>query len=384
MGAPAGMCNARCVQDATEKHEGTRPRAASIRDVARLAGVSHQTVSRVLNGHPSLRDVTRSRVLAAMDELKFRPSRAARILSMRRSETIGVLAAAVGSHYGPASSVSAVEDAARERGFYATVAHLASVAPSAVSAAVEDLLSQEVEGIVIVAPRTSVLSRLAALAMDVPIVAAQGEQCGAGGIPVVSVDQEAGVRMLLGYLIGQGHQRIVHVAGPPDWNDAQSRLRAYKAELQAAGLPVRPPLYGDWTADSGFEIGRALVREISIEGGRARLPFSAVFSSNDQMALGLIHAFREVGLDVPRDVSVVGFDDIPESAHFWPPLTTVRQDFSALGTRCVRMLISAIRRSGDPLAADDAAGLSPVVEPRLVVRASVAPASGAASLAGPE
>ena len=366
------MCDARCVQEATEKRDGTRPRSASIRDVARLAGVSHQTVSRVLNGHPSIRDVTKSRVLAAMDELKFRPSRAARMLSMRRSETIGVLAAAVGSHYGPASSVSAVEDAARERGFYATVAHLASVAPSAISAAIEDLLSQEVEGIVIVAPRTSVLSRLAALSMSVPIVAAQGEQGGAGGIPVVSVDQEAGVRMLLNYLISQGHQRILHVAGPADWNDAQSRLRAYKSVLQAAGLAWWPPLYGDWTADSGYEIGRALARDVARDGRRPALPFSAVFSSNDQMALGLIHAFREAGLDVPGDVSIVGFDDIPESAHFWPPLTTVRQDFGELGARCVGMLIDAIRRSADPLAPDGLAGVSPV-EPRLIVRASVAP-----------
>jgi DNA-binding LacI/PurR family transcriptional regulator len=366
------MCDAQCVQEAIEKRDGARPRSPSIRDVARLAGVSHQTVSRVLNGHPSIRDVTKSRVLAAMDELKFRPSRAARMLSMRRSETIGVLAAAVGSHYGPASSVSAVEDAARERGFYATVAHLASVAPSAISAAIEDLLSQEVEGIVIVAPRTSVLSHLAALSMNVPIIAAQGERRGAGGIPVASVDQESGVRMLLGHLLSQGHRRILHVAGPPDWNDAQSRLRAYKAELQAAGLEWSPPLYGDWTADSGYEIGRALVRDIRREDGRATLPFSAVFSSNDQMALGLIHAFRAAGLDVPRDVSIVGFDDIPESAHFWPPLTTVRQDFSELGKRCVSVLIDAIR-SDDPLAADAAAGVSPVVEPRLVVRSSVSP-----------
>jgi DNA-binding LacI/PurR family transcriptional regulator len=354
-----------------EKPNGARPRSASIRDVARLAGVSHQTVSRVLNGHPSIRDVTKSRVLAAMDELKFRPSRAARMLSMRRSETIGVLAAAVGAHYGPASSVSAVEDAAREQGFYATVAHLASVAPSAISAAIEDLLSQEVEGIVIVAPRTSVLSRLAALSMDVPIVAAQGEQRDSGVIPVMSVDQEAGVRMLLGYLMGQGHRRILHVAGPPDWNDAQSRLRAYKEVLEAAGLDWWPPLYGDWTADSGYEIGRALARDAARDGAGRALPFSAVFSSNDQMALGLIHAFREAGLDVPGDVSIVGFDDIPESAHFWPPLTTVRQDFSELGARCVSTLINAIRRAEDPLAPDGLGSVSPV-EPRLVVRASVA------------
>ncbi len=379
------------MQQPVERRDGrgaSRPRPASIRDVARLAGVSHQTVSRVLNGHPSIRDVTKARVLAAMSELQFRPSRAARMLSTRRSQTIGILAAAVGSHYGPASSVSAIEDAARERGYYATVAHLASVAPGAISAAIEELLSQNVEGIAIVAPRTSVLSRLAALPMNVPIVAAQGEPRGAGGIPVAAIDQAAGVRMVLSYLISQGHTRILHVAGPPDWNDAQSRLRAYKAELRAAGLPWSPPLYGDWTADSGYEIGRVLVGD-GASGGRMELPFSAVFSSNDQMALGLIHAFRAAGLDVPRDVSIVGFDDIPESAHFWPPLTTVRQDFGELGVRCVTMLMDAIHHSEDPVVPPGAtaaisrvspvSSVSPVspvsaaIAPRLIVRGSVAP-----------
>ena len=337
--------------------------------MARLAGVSHQTVSRVLNGHPSIRDTTKSRVLAAMDELQFRPSRAARMLSTQRSDTIGVLAAAVGPHYGPARSVSAVEDAARERGYYATVAHLVSVAPDAISAAVEDLLGQDVEGIVIVAPRTSVLTRLAALSMNVPIVAAQGKQSEAGAIPVASVDQQAGVRMMMRYLLEQGHQRILHLAGPPDWNDAQSRLGAYESEMRAAGLAPLPPVFGDWTSDSGFEAGRAVIRDAR---RATELPFSAVFAANDQMALGLIHALREAGLDIPRDVSVAGFDDIPESAHFWPPLTTVRQDFAALGTRCVAMLIDLIGESGRPRQLRGGATAAPAVEPRLIVRDSVA------------
>jgi DNA-binding LacI/PurR family transcriptional regulator len=348
---------------------GSRARPARIRDVARLAGVSHQTVSRVLNGHPSLRDTTRSRVLAAMDELHFRPSRAARMLSTQRSDTIGVLAAAVGPHYGPARSVSAVEDAARERGYYATVAHLVSVAPDAISAAVEDLLGQDVEGIVIVAPRTSVLTRLAALSMNVPIVAAQGKQSEAGAIPVASVDQQAGVRLMMQYLLARGHQRILHLAGPPDWNDAQERLGAYESQMRSAGLEPVPPVFGDWTADSGFEAGRAAIGDA---GPAAELPFSAVFAANDQMALGFIHALREAGLDVPRDVSMAGFDDIPESAHFWPPLTTVRQDFAALGTQCVTMLIDLIRGSRQDGYASSGAAAAPVVEPTLIVRDSVA------------
>jgi DNA-binding LacI/PurR family transcriptional regulator len=351
----------------SQRKNGARSRPASIRDVARRAGVSHQTVSRVLNGHPSVRDATRTRVLVAMDELQFRPSRAARMLSMQRSQTIGVLAAAVGTHYGPASSVSAVNDAAREQGYYATVAHLASMSPEAISAAVEDLLNQDVEGVVIVAPRTAVLSRLAALAVDIPIVAAQGEQHDAGGIPVASIDQRAGVAMVMQHLIEQGHTRILHVAGPPAWDDAGSRLRAYEAELRASGLAALHPVYGDWTAESGYEAGRSL-----LQAGTADLGFTAVFSSNDQMALGLIHAFREAGLDVPRDVSVVGFDDIPEAAHFWPPLTTVRQAFDELGKRCVAMLMDAIRKSEDPAAVPDEA-VPDVVPPRLVIRDSVAP-----------
>jgi DNA-binding LacI/PurR family transcriptional regulator len=263
--------------------------------------------------------------------------------------------------------VSAVEDAAREQGYYATVAHLASLSADAISAAVEDLLNQDVEGVVIVAPRTAVLSRLAALAVDIPIVAAQGEQEDAGGIPVASVDQRAGVRMVMDYLTRQGHRRIVHVAGPPDWDDAQSRLRAYEAELRSSGLPVLPPAHGDWTAESGYQAGRSLIQA----AGHGELGFSAVFSSNDQMALGLMHAFREAGLDVPRDVSVVGFDDIPEAAHFWPPLTTVRQAFDELGKRCVAMLMDAIRRSEDPSAVRDEA-VPDAVAPQLIVRDSVA------------
>jgi DNA-binding LacI/PurR family transcriptional regulator len=370
--AGRAMCHAHRVHvDAgCQGSSGSRPRPASIRDVARRAGVSYQTVSRVLNGHPSVREATRARVLVAIGELQFRPSRAARTLSTRRSQIIGVLAAAVGSHYGPGSSVSAVEDAARARGYYATVAHLASVSPGAISAAVEDLLSQDVEGIVMVAPRAAALSGLAALPVNVPIVAAQGEPRDAGGIPVASVDQQAGVRRMMRYLIGQGHTRIRHVAGPPDWDDAQSRLRAYESELRSAALPVPAPVFGDWTADSGFVAGRSLVRDLT-RGGAEGLEFTAVFAANDQMALGLIHAFREAGLDVPRDVSVAGFDDIPESAHFWPPLTTVRQDFAELGRRCVAMLVEAIRASGAP--EGSARTVPAVVEPRLVVRDSVAP-----------
>jgi DNA-binding LacI/PurR family transcriptional regulator len=356
---------------------GPRPGTASIRDVARLAGVSSMTVSRVLNGHPNVRASTRTRVLAAMGELRFRPSRAARALSTRRSRTIGVLAAA-GSHYGQESSVSAVEDAARERGYCTAVARLAADSAQALASAVNDLLDHDVEGIVLVAPRVAAASRLEPLLGGVPVVAAQGDRQETGDIPVASAGQQRGARMLMRYLIGQGHQRILHVAGPADWPDARGRLAAYESELRSAGLPVLPPVFGDWTAESGYAAGHALTWDRPA-GTRNEPSFTAVFSANDQMALGLIHALREAGLDVPGDVSVAGFDDMPESAHFWPPLTTVRPDFGALGRNCVALLIDAIQVAGD--SAGPAALASPAgAGPQLIVRGSVAPVRSASGL----
>jgi DNA-binding LacI/PurR family transcriptional regulator len=356
----------------------SRSRPASIHDVARLAGVSNQTISRVLNAHPSVRGSTRDRVLAAIGELGYRPNRAARMLGTRRSQIIGVLTAEAGSRLGQAGSVRAVEEAARERGYYASVVHLASDSPSAISAAAEDLLGQEVEGVVIVAPQLTVVSRIAPLLAPVPIVTSLGELRNAGRSPVPSADAGSGARMAMRYLIGQGHRRIVHVAGPPDWHDAQSRLAAYESELRSSGLPALPPVFGDGSADSGYAAGRALVGHRVRAAGPGR-GFTAVFAASDQMALGLMHAFLEARLDVPADVSVAGFGDLPEAAHFWPPLTTVRQDVRELGRSHVAALIDAIGRVRDPDAAVTAsAAPRPVNGPQLVIRKSVAPASDAA------
>ena len=332
---------------------------ASILDVARAAGVSGMTVSRVLNGQPNVRPATRTRVLAAMEELRFRPSRAARALSTKRSRTIGLLVAA-GAQYGPASCVSAVEEAARQRGYYTTVARLGAGSPDALAAAAEVLLDQDVEGIVVVAPRAGVMSGLAPLAGGVPLMAAQS-------------GDDRGARMMMRYLIGHGHRQILHVAGPQDWDDAHARLIAYESELRSAGLPPLPPVFGDWTAESGYAAGHQLLW--GRPDAQAGPGFTAAFCANDQMALGLIHSLREAGLDVCGDVSVAGFDDIPEAAHFWPPLTTVRQDFGEAGRNCVAALIDAIGRAGNPGDAPPAAA----ADPRLIVRNSVAAVSPASA-----
>jgi DNA-binding LacI/PurR family transcriptional regulator len=352
-----------------------RSRPPSIHDVARLAGVSNQTISRVLNGHPNVRGSTRDRVLAAMGELRYRPNRAARMLGARRTQIIGVLAEAGRSRSGQAGSVRAIEEAARDLGYYPSVVHLASSSPAAISVAAEDLLAQKVEGVVLVAPQATVLSRIAPLLADIPIVTSLGELRNAGVAPARPADAGSGARLAVRHLIEQGHRRIVHVAGPPDWQDAQRRRYGYESQLRSLGLSPLPPVVGDWNADSGYAAGRLLVDDRTRAGG-PRQGFTAVFAASDHLAFGLMHAFREAGLDVPAEVSVVGFGDIPEAAHFWPPLTTVRQGARELGRSHVAALVDAIVRVREPNAiVTSRAATPPVTGPQLMVRKSVGPVS---------
>lgn len=341
-------------------------RAPGVREVATAAGVSRQTVSRVLNDHPSIRPGTRERVLAAMAELNFRPNQAARMLTTARSRMIGVLAASASSLFGPASSVDAVEQAARDAGYFVTVAHAASVEPAELGAAIDHLGAQSVEGIIVIAPQRAVQEAMAAFPLEVPSVTLHG--AGIAGDNGVFVDQVEGARLATRHLIERGHTRVAHLSGPGDWSEARARREGFVAELAAAGLEPVISREGDWTAASGAEIGAEL-----LTGGRAGgvvetaanlvagAP-TAVFSSNDQMALGVLHAARQLGLRVPKDLAVVGFDDIPEAAYFAPPLTTVHQDFAELGRRCVARLVALIE--GRDL------GFAEPVAPVLVVRDS--------------
>jgi DNA-binding LacI/PurR family transcriptional regulator len=332
----------------------SKGRAPSIRDVARLAGVSHQTVSRVLNGHPSIRDSTKARVQQVMDELQYRPNRAARALVKGRSRTLGVISAS-SSQYGPASSIAAIQDASRAAGYYVNTANLTSVDRASIEAAVEHLLGQAVEGLVVIAPQARVFDALAEMSLDIPLVTLQST--GENLQRALSVDQIAGARLATRHLVELGHTDIYHLAGPQDWTEAEARMRGFLEEMGAQDIPTTAPILGDWTADFGYHAGRELLR---------MRDFTAIFSSNDQMALGLMHAIREAGLRVPDDVSIVGFDDVPEAAHFWPPLTTVRQDFPELGRRCIALLLAEI--NGQP-----SSGYSRSLQPELVVRASTAP-----------
>jgi DNA-binding LacI/PurR family transcriptional regulator len=300
-----------------------------------------------------------------MDELQYRPNRAARALVKGRSRTIGVLSAS-SSEYGPASSIAAIQDAARAEGYYVSTANLNSVDRESIADAINHLMYLAVEGIVVIAPQVRVFDALEEMSLDVPLVTLQST--GRLGGRALSVDQIAGARLATRHLIELGHRHIYHLAGPQDWIEAEARMRGFLEEMGAMDVPTTAPILGDWTADFGFFAGRELLR---------MRDFTAIFSSNDQMALGLMHAIREAGLDVPRDISIVGFDDIPEAAHFWPPLTTVRQDFPELGRRCIELLLGDLGGAGYGNGDGGRAGTADprIIQPELIVRASTAPPS---------
>lgn len=306
---------------------------ANITDVAKLAGVSHQTVSRVINNEDTVRPQTRARVEAAMGELRYRPSSVARALATRKTKTIGLISTG-NPLYGPSSIALAVNEAAREAGYQVATTSMGKATRATILAAVDILLRQQVEALVIVATERQTIEAINDLDLDVPLVTA--DSSGLTVAPSVSIDQVNGARVATAYLADLGHREILHVAGPPDSIDAVDRERGWRAELERRGLAVHEPLSGDWTANRGQEIGEELA---DLLGTRA---YSAVFVANDQMALGILHAFTDRGIRVPQDVSLIGFDDIPEAAHFTPPLTTIRQDFRELGQRIVRTVVSGL------------------------------------------
>lgn len=333
--------------------EPEKVRAPNIRDVAKLAGVSYQTVSRVLNEHPSIRESTKQRVLDVIREIGYRPNQAARALVTSRSRTIGVLTAQT-VNYGPSTSVTAIEHAAREAGYRITITSIASSEYPSIKAALDHLLTQAIEALVVIAPQVRVLEAIREMEINVPYVTLQNADVG-GSEHSMSVDQVAGARMATRHLIELGHTEIMHISGPQDWIEAEARMQGYLDAINERDLRTRAPILGDWTAHFGYYAGLELLRFRD---------FTALFASNDQMALGFMHACWDSGLDIPGDISVVGFDDIPEAAHFYPPLTTVRQNFPEIGRRAVSLLLAELQGG----TVDHGQIL-----PELVVRRSTAP-----------
>jgi DNA-binding LacI/PurR family transcriptional regulator len=207
----------------------------------------------------------------------------------------------------------------------------------------------------VIAPDQQAAEALRAAQTDVPLVAVEAGP--ADAFSVVAVDQYAGAVSATRHLLDLGHETVWHISGPADWLETEERIDGWRSTLEAAGATPPPVLVGDWSARAGYDLGRRLSRDRSV---------TAIFAANDQMALGVLRAMAEAEREVPGDVSLVGFDDIPESPYFRPPLTTVRQDFIEVGSRGLRSLVKTIE-TGEPVVQ------GPRVPPELIVRASTAP-----------
>jgi len=302
-------------------------RSAVMMDVARLAGVSHQTVSRVLNDHTKVRPETRERVLEAMRQLDYQPNSAARTLVTRRSHTLGIVTFD-NTLFGPASMVYGIEQAARAAGYFVSIASIRTLGRRPVLEAVNRLREQSVEGIVAIVPKDSAAEALDAVPPEIAIV---GVGIGhTSGVPMVGVDNTAGAAAATRHLLDLGHRTVHHICGPADWPEARERRAGWQEALATAGVAGSEVLVGDWSSRSGYDAGRRLAADPSV---------TAVFCGNDHMALGLLRALHEAGRRVPDDVSVVGFDDIPEAPFMIPPLTTVQQDFGEVGRRSMQLLV---------------------------------------------
>lgn len=320
-------------------------------DVARLAGVSHQTVSRVINGSASIRPATKARVEQAITELGYRPNTAARALVTRRSGIIGIICSN-SALYGPSSIQRSVQEAARAAGYYSSLVPLTEVTVEELADALDHLTRQSVEAIVMIVGQEDALAVVHSADPGLPLIVVEGDLSGRG--LSVGVDQIDGARQAIQHLIDLGHEAIDHVAGPMTYTEAKGRRTGYEATMRDAGLAPGKLWEGDWTPASAYRIGRELARK-----PRA----TAVFVANDQMAIGVLHAFAEAGLSVPVDISVIGFDDIPEAGYLNPALTTVRQDFQAIGRKAIELVTATL----------DGSTISvPLLPPELIVRASTA------------
>lgn len=328
-------------------------RQPNIYDVARLAEVSHQTVSRVINGHKSIRPETRERVLAAMSELGYRPNLAARALASSKTKMLGILSSDT-DFTGPASVVHSMEVAARAQGYFAVSIGIDANREDSVSSGVDHLLRLGVEGLVVVTPQLHAVKLVRTIAKGIPVVTLDSMY--RMDELAVSVDNFAGGVAATEHLLNLGHRDIVHISGPKDWFESTARASGYTATMLNANCLPRI-INGDWEIATGYRIGQ----QLEIEQPKV----TAVFVANDRMALGLMHALREREIHIPSRISVVGFDDLEETAYSYPPLTTLKQDFEELGRRGMRLLLDEI--SGEPYKAPER------LVPNLIVRESTAP-----------
>lgn len=335
-----------------------KSRRITMIDVAKAAGVSHQTVSRVINDDRRVAPQTRERVAAVIEALHYRPSRVARSLAARQSRTLAVITYDL-SYYGPTQMVINIERAARAAGYDIFLANIDPTNEQDIGAVAGRIAEWSVDGALLIAPVADVhyqqmvaqMGQIALLQIDVAP--------GASGASVI-IDQYQGSYTITRHLLELGHRSIAEICGPMQWHGAAARHRGFEAALADAGLVAAASVEGSWTAESGYRAAQTILSQTAC---------SAIVAANDQMALGAMSFLRQHGLQVPEDVSVVGFDDIPEAAYFSPQLTTIRQDFSTLGRTGLEYLVTLIEHP-------ETARNQHVIEAALIVRASTCPPRG--------
>jgi LacI family transcriptional regulator len=334
----------------------------TIADVARVAGVSKATISRVLAGQTKyVREETRQRVLQAINELGYHPSSAARSLKSKRTFTLGIVGYGF-EFYGPSCTLCGIEQEASKLGYTILLNLIRQPETNNVEHLLGKMLSRDVDGIIWAVPeigdnRAWLKHKTHRLSMPIVFLSMEPQP----GQSVVTIDNFSGGLMATRHLIARGCQNIGLIAGPLDWWEARQRKLGWREALKSVGLPNTDSLIaeGNWSAASGERgLNQLLTRHSEIDG---------LFACNDQMALGAMKVARQLGRQVPKDLAIVGFDDIPEAAYFYPPLSTVRQDLVKLGCRAVRELGKVIeaKRSGDSPPPETI-----LLQPELIVRES--------------
>lgn len=349
---------------------GATPRV-SMTDVARRAGVSQKTVSRVVNDEPHVTEAIRAKVQAAIEELGFRPNAAARALVTRRNQRIGMVTPST-SLYGPASILDGVDGALRGSGYHLSVARTQGNGVADLQAAIDELVTQDIAGLVLSEPIDLGHPDLR-IPHGLPVLSFGSPKAGSprAGSPtpgatdadarpdelVLGADETAGARSAVEHLLALGHHTVHHLGGTEGWSATARRIAGWRAALSDAGVEAPPVVHGDWTPRSGYEAARELLRRAGV---------TAIFAANDHMAIGAIRAVEQAGLRVPEDVSIVGFDDAPEAEFLSTPLTTVRQDFAEVTRLAVHRLVGTIE--GRPPAERHR-----LIPAQLIVRESTAP-----------
>lgn len=331
---------------------------ATMLDVADMAGVSYQTVSRVINNHPYVSDDARQKVQNAIDTLGYRPSKAATKLRSRLSKTIAIILYGSWFH-GPVQIALNAEMVAKTSGFDVILVNVTETEEQVIRA-LEHVKDWSVDGVIMIIPAQGISAeQITAICDDIPVVYIDSQP--SPRLPSISLDDRYGTQKVIEHLIELGHRQFCEISGPLNWHSGQLRHQACVETLKLHGIEPAIHIEGNWSTPGGYQATRRLLEK----GHR----FSAVIAANDSMALGAYRALHQAGLSVPDQVSVVGFDDILEAAYFTPPLTTVSHDFIQLGALGFEYLMQLMDNP-------DTVIEQKLIRPKLIVRESTAPISG--------